>query len=45
LDKCADEQRNTGKKIVVFEVMEGPNKPQRPNRKWLDDVKDICSTI
>jgi len=31
-------------KTAVFGVMEGPNKPERPRRKWLDDVKEWCNT-
>ena len=34
---------------VVFGVMEGPNKPRKPKREWLEDIKewrnmDIYST-
>jgi hypothetical protein len=29
-------------KTVVFGMMDGPNRRGRPNREWLDDIRDWC---
>jgi len=40
---CTRHEQKETDKTVVFEVLEGSNKPGRPTREWLDNVKELCN--